>query len=188
MESDRPAGQMSIGQLGHHIGLHVSVNLEGRTIGGVFFESEHWVQGLVVGLGGEGTYLTIELDSPIGEGQRKGILHRESHGAKLVQIDDPGRVRALELDEVHPEGVPDEIAELVRAGKTLEAIRRYRALNGATLDEARAYIAGLPTMLCISIAVLACCLAPPVSSRRSRRISSISKRNADGQLDLGLCH
>lgn len=29
------------------------------------------------------------------------------------------------------------------AGKTLEAIKRYRALNGATLDEARAVIARL---------------------------------------------
>jgi ribosomal protein L7/L12 len=39
--------------------------------------------------------------------------------------------------------VPDEIAELVRVGKKKEAIKRYRALNGATLDEALAYIAKL---------------------------------------------
>jgi ribosomal protein L7/L12 len=52
-------------------------------------------------------------------------------------------VHPLQLADVQPGGVPDEILELVRAGKQLEAIKRYRALNGATLDEARAFIATL---------------------------------------------
>jgi ribosomal protein L7/L12 len=58
-------------------------------------------------------------------------------------IDDPARVRALELADVAPAGVPDEILELVRRGKTVQAIKQYRALNGATFEEARAFIAKL---------------------------------------------
>ncbi len=30
----------TIGQLGHHVGLHVMVNLEGKTVGGVLCETE----------------------------------------------------------------------------------------------------------------------------------------------------
>jgi hypothetical protein len=49
----------------------------------------------------------------------------------------------MKLTDVHPGGVPEEIIELVRSGKELEAIKQSRALNGATLDEARAFIAQL---------------------------------------------
>jgi hypothetical protein len=132
---------MSIGQLGHRPGLHVSVNLAGMTVGGVLFSADEWVPGVVIGLGGDGTFVTIEFDTPVGVGARGGLFGRGSGGQKLVQIDDPARVRVLGLAEAHPEGVPDEIAELVRSGKQVEAIKRYRALNGATLDEARAYVA-----------------------------------------------
>jgi hypothetical protein len=138
-----PSEGMSIGQLGHHPGLHVSVNLEGKTVAGALLEGEQWVPGVVVGSGGDGTYVTIKLDSPVGGGERGGLFRRESQGQSLVQFDDPGRVRPLQLAEVQPGGVPDEILELVRAGKKLEAIKRYRALNGATLDEARAFITTL---------------------------------------------
>jgi hypothetical protein len=143
MEGQQPSEAMSVGQLGHHPGLHVSVNLVGKTVGGALVQGEQWVPGVVVGSGGDGTYVTIQLDTPIGGGERGGLLRRESRGQSLVQIDDPGRVRPLELADVQPGGVPEEIRELVRAGKTLEAIKRYRALNGATLDEARAFIATL---------------------------------------------
>ena len=143
MEAEQPSDAMTIGQLGHHPGLHVSVNLEGKTIGGTLLQGEHWVPGVVVGSGGEGTYVAIELDTPIGGGERGGLFRREARGQSLVQIDDPGRVRPLQLADAQPGGVPDEIRELVHAGKTLEAIKRYRALNGATLDEARAFIATL---------------------------------------------
>jgi hypothetical protein len=119
---------MSIGELGHHPGLHVSVNLEGKTVGGAFYDAEEWVPGVVVGLSARGGYVTIELETP---------------GRDLVSIDDPARVRPRELGDVHPEGILEEIIELARAGKTLEAIKRYRALNGATLDEARAVITRL---------------------------------------------
>jgi hypothetical protein len=134
---------MSIGQLGHRPGLHVTVNLEGKTVGGVFFETEQWAPGVVAGSGGGGTFVMIKLDTPIGGGERHGLFRRESHGQGMVSVDDPARVRAMELADVHPGGVPEEIIELVRAGKKLQAVKRYRALNGATLDEARAFIAKL---------------------------------------------
>lgn len=143
MDEQHPRESLTIGQLGHHVGLHVTVNLEGKTVGGVFWETEQWVPGVIVGNGALGNSVTIKLDTAIGGGERRGLLHRESRGQDMVSFDDPATVRPRELDEVHPGGVPDEIAELVRAGKTLEAIKRYRALNGATLDEARAYIAKL---------------------------------------------
>jgi hypothetical protein len=130
---------MTIGQLGHHIGLHVSVDLQGKTIGGVLFESEHWVSGVVVGLSALGDFVTIQLDESVSEGEHHGLFHRKA--SPTVSIDDPQRVRAVTLAEVQPGGVPPEIAELVRAGKMVQAIRQYRALNGATLDEARAALA-----------------------------------------------
>jgi ribosomal protein L7/L12 len=34
--------------------------------------------------------------------------------------------------------VPEDVVALVRAGKTVEAATRYRAVTGATLDEAKA--------------------------------------------------
>jgi hypothetical protein len=123
---------MTIGQLGHRPGLHVEVNVEGSAFGGMFVASEQWVPGKVVGLGGDGTYVTIAFDTPVGAGKQT-----------LIQVDDPARVRPLELVEVNPGGVPDSIIQLVQAGKQLEAIKQYRALNGATLDEARAAIAQL---------------------------------------------
>ena len=143
MDAGQSSDVMSIAQLGHHPGLHVMVNLEGRSVGGLLFDSEHWVRGKVVALSGVGDYVTVELDEPIGGTEPRGLLHRAGRGQDLVSIDDPGRVRPLKLEDVQSGGVPEEIVELVRAGKTLQAIKRYRALNGATLDEARAAIARL---------------------------------------------
>ena len=143
MGAERPSEGMSIGQLGHHVGLHVLVNLEGRTVGGVLFEAEQWVPGVVVGLSALGDYVTIKLDDPVGGTEGHGLFHSGSHGQDMLSVDDPAQVKPMTLDEAQPGGVPDEIVELVRAGKTVEAIRRYRDLNGATLDEARAAIARL---------------------------------------------
>lgn len=140
MDAQQQPG-MTVGQLGHHIGLHVTVNVEGMTVGGVLCEAEQWVPGVIVGVGALGNSLSIKLDTPIGGGERRGLLQRESHGADGVSVDDPARVRPQELTDVHPAGVPEEILELVRAGKTKQAIMKYRALNGATLEEARAFIA-----------------------------------------------
>jgi len=39
--------------------------------------------------------------------------------------------------------VPSEVVELARAGKTLEAITRYRALTNAGIDDARGVVMGL---------------------------------------------
>ncbi len=87
--------------------------------------------------------MTIKLDTPIGGGDPSGPFHRSSKGEDMISVDDPARVRPLDLAEAQPGGVPPEILELVRRGKTKEAILRYRALNGATLDEAQAFIAGI---------------------------------------------
>jgi hypothetical protein len=128
---------MSIGQFGHRRGLRVTVNLEGMLVGGVLFPEEKWMPGTVFSSAGDGTYVSIQLDVPIGGGDRKGLLGRVSHGQDKVMIDDPARLRVSESTDL----IPEEIAELVRAGKKLEAIKLYRARTGATLDEARYYIA-----------------------------------------------
>ncbi len=143
MESEAQANTMSIGQLGHHVGLHVSVNLSGKVVGETLFETDHWEPGVVVGLSAAGDYVTIKLDEPLGGGERHGLFHRPSQGQELISIDDPAQVRPLTLAEAAPDGVPQEIVDLVHAGKTLQAIKRYRALNGATLEEAQAAVARL---------------------------------------------
>ena len=134
---------LTIGQLIHHPGMHVSVNLQGKTVGGVGFDAEHWVSGVIIGSGPLGAFVTVQLDEPIGATPGQGLFHHGSKGEDKVAIDDPYTIRPKTLDEVAPDGVPPEIADLARRGKTLEAIRRYRALNGASLDEARAAIDAL---------------------------------------------
>jgi ribosomal protein L7/L12 len=39
--------------------------------------------------------------------------------------------------------VPEEILALARAGKTIEAIKQYRALSGASLEDAKNAVLGL---------------------------------------------
>lgn len=136
-----PSQEMSIAQLGHRPGMHVSVNLQGKTVGGVSITSEQWVDGVIVGISAHGTFVTVKLDVPVGGSERKGLLRSASRGQDLVSIDDAARVRARALRDVAPGGIPADIVELARAGRTLEAIKRYRALNGSTLDEARLAIA-----------------------------------------------
>jgi hypothetical protein len=143
MGEQQPSEGMSIGQLGHRPGLHVSVNLQGRTIGGELIDAEQWVPGVVLGAGGDGTFVTVKLDTPLGGGERRGLMRRESRGEDTVAFDDPAQVRPLKTPDPDLDGVSEEIIELARAGKTLQAIKRYRALNGATYDEARAFIAKL---------------------------------------------
>jgi ribosomal protein L7/L12 len=41
------------------------------------------------------------------------------------------------------DGVPEDVVELAKEGKTLEAIKRYRELTGAGGDEAREVVAGI---------------------------------------------
>ena len=134
---------MSIGQLGHHIGMHVSVNLVGKKVGDQLFGADHWVQGVVIGLSGTGDYVTIQLDEPIGATEGTGFLHRGSKGEDRVMFDDPTKVQPMQMDAAAQSAELAAIAELVHRGKTLEALKRYRAMNGATLDEARAAIANM---------------------------------------------
>lgn len=141
MEPQDPSQPMTIDQLGHHPGLHVSVNLEGKTIGGQFFALDQWVPGVVVGTSARGGYVTIKLDEPVGgDAEAHGLFHRKAKGEDLVSFDDASRVRPTALADVAPGGIPQEIVDLVHAGKKLEALKAYRALNGASLDEAKAAI------------------------------------------------
>ena len=39
--------------------------------------------------------------------------------------------------------VPDEVVALARAGKQLDAVKRYRELTGASIDQAREVVIGL---------------------------------------------
>jgi hypothetical protein len=87
MSVEEPSDAMSIGQLGHHPGLHVDVNLEGKTVGGVLGEAERWVPGVVLGSGGDATYVTVRLDTPIGGGEQHGLFRRESKGEDRVSFE-----------------------------------------------------------------------------------------------------
>ena len=40
-------------------------------------------------------------------------------------------------------GVPPEVKDLARAGKTVEAIRLYRSLTGASLEQAQTAVRGV---------------------------------------------
>lgn len=120
-----------------HPGKHVDVNLEGKTVGGVFVESETWVTGVVIGTDALGITLTVELDEPFGGGQPHGLLGRPAEGQRRVSVElDRARENAAAASEA--EVIPESIIALAREGKDLKFIKAYRALNGASLDEARA--------------------------------------------------
>jgi hypothetical protein len=140
--TDPNPSEMTLAQLGHHVGLHVEVNLAGRTIGDTFFDGDHWVTGKIVGVGALGSSLTIQLDAAIGGGSR-GFLGHRSKGEDMVSVDDPALLRQVPSDGAAVEQTEDEVARLVAEGKTKDAIARYRADTGATLEEARAFVARL---------------------------------------------
>jgi hypothetical protein len=125
-----------------HPGLHVMANLDGKTVGGVFCEPGSAVPGVVVGHSESGITVTVKLDSPIGAGEPHGLLKRPSRGQDLVSLE-LDRVQPVDDAVAIPGGVPAEIVELWHAGKELQAIKKYRALNGATMDEARAALRNL---------------------------------------------
>lgn len=135
--------EMTIGQIGHHIGLHVMVDLGEMEVGGIVPPAGTWVAGTVVGSSALGGAVTIQLHAPVGT-ERHGLLHRQT-GRDMVSIDDPARIRpadhpATPAQAATSDGVPQEIVDLARAGKKTEAIARYRAINGATLNEAQSVI------------------------------------------------
>ena len=122
-----------------HPGKHVDVNLEGKTVGGVFVESETWVTGVVVGTDSLGIRLTVELDVPYGGGQPHGLRKRPAEGQRLISIElDHARENAAAAEE--SQEIPESLVALARAGKDLKFVKAYRELNGATLDEARAVL------------------------------------------------
>jgi ribosomal protein L7/L12 len=41
------------------------------------------------------------------------------------------------------EGVPEDVVELAKSGKELEAVRRYREITGVDSKEAQAVVAGI---------------------------------------------
>jgi ribosomal protein L7/L12 len=56
----------------------------------------------------------------------------------------PGAVQSASASEAAPtDDVPGDVLELARAGKTTQAISRYRQLTGATLLEAKRIVEAL---------------------------------------------
>ena len=66
-------------------------------------------------------------------------IARQFAGQDLIAVE-PNHVEPKSSAEFGAVAVPEDIVALARAGKTLEAVKRYRALNGATLEEAQAVI------------------------------------------------
>jgi hypothetical protein len=118
----------------NHPGMHVEVNLEGLTIDGVV-GPPGWLPGVVIGVSALGSQPSVQLDTPIGGGVAHRLLHRPSPGVDLVSLE-MDRVRPIATAQAMPNGIPQEIIDLAHAGKTKEAIKRYRMLNGASLQEA----------------------------------------------------
>jgi hypothetical protein len=128
-----------LGVIGHRVGLHLDVNLKGMTVGGVGIDEERWVSGVVIGM--NESYMSIKLDQPIGTGEPSGLLKRASKGQDRIAIDDVDRIRVKQSPGTDGGGsVPQEIVDLARAGDKLKAIKQYRALTGATFEEAQAWL------------------------------------------------
>jgi hypothetical protein len=73
---------------------------------------------------------------PALQGLAKRLDYIEEH---LVQM---GRAVGYAYEPMNTEA-PPEVRELMRTGKTLEAIRLYRKATGASLEQARAYVNSL---------------------------------------------
>lgn len=48
-------------------------------MGGVLVEAERWVSGVVLGAGGDGTFVIVRLDTPLGGGEERA--YRALNGA-----------------------------------------------------------------------------------------------------------
>jgi hypothetical protein len=73
---------------------------------------------------------------PALQGLAKRLDYIEEH---LVQM---GRAVGYAYAPMNTEA-PPEVRELMRAGKTLDAIKLYRQATGASLDQAREYVYSL---------------------------------------------
>jgi hypothetical protein len=83
-----------------------------------------------------GVELTSKDIEPVIQGLAKRLDYIEEH---LVHLGEAVGYRYAPMNS----GVPPEVKELVRAGKTLEALRRYREVTGASLEQARAVVLSL---------------------------------------------
>lgn len=121
---------LSIGMdLRLHPGMHVEVDLAGMTVGGMPCGPGPWLPGVVVGTDGVGITLTVRLDAPVA-------------GQDMVSVEQ-ARARPRDPAAFGGDVIPAEVIALARAGKTAKAIKAYRQLNGASLAEAQAAIAGI---------------------------------------------
>jgi hypothetical protein len=69
--------------------------------------------------------------------------HFERINERLARLEEQMALVSEKLGlpfELPNAGVPLEVASLVREGKRLEAIKRYRELTGADFDEARSVV------------------------------------------------
>jgi ribosomal protein L7/L12 len=83
--------------------------------------------------GGELSWKDIE---PVIQGLAKRLDYIEEY---LVHLGEAVGYRYAPMNS----GVPPDVKELVRAGKTLEALRRYREVTGASLEQAKAVVLSL---------------------------------------------
>jgi hypothetical protein len=83
--------------------------------------------------GGEPTWKDLEAAM---QGVAKRLDYIEEH---LVDLGQAVGYPYAPMNSV----VPPEIKELVRAGKTLDALRRYREVTGASLAQAKAVVMSL---------------------------------------------
>jgi ribosomal protein L7/L12 len=83
-----------------------------------------------------GVELTWKDIEPVIQGLAKRLDYIEEH---LVHLGEAVGYRYAPMNS----GVPPEVKELVRAGKTLEALRRYREVTGASLEQAKAVVLSL---------------------------------------------
>jgi ribosomal protein L7/L12 len=83
-----------------------------------------------------GVELTWKDIEPVIQGLAKRLDYIEEH---LVHLGEAVGYRYAPMNS----GVPPEVKELVRAGKTLEALRRYREATGASLEQAKAVVLSL---------------------------------------------
>ena len=73
---------------------------------------------------------------PAIQGLAKRLDYSEEH---LVQMGDAVGYRYAPMNSE----VPPDVTELARAGKTLEALRRYREATGASLEQAKSVVLSL---------------------------------------------
>jgi len=80
---------------------------------------------------------TMRVAVSVSKTARNIASHFAGQDSIMVERD---RVEPRDPADVGAVAVPEDVVALARAGKTLEAVKRYRMVSGATLDEAQAVI------------------------------------------------